>query len=387
MIGLVRRRKKTKTRRRGVSKVKRGRRRRHQNNNDLLTTTTFKTIMSELIQNLQREPKTEIQQLEDKVRKVPKTPRPGVNNKLSRDRLMREVLREQTNAPRPPPPVTPALQTPKSSDFFYEPRTKSWKTVKTNRGMTRTMPPTQTPVRTLKRNLLQDIEEGEEEEEHEQGAVGGIPAASPQKKAKGRKGRPGAMRAEVFEIETLLDRVHKDGGDAEIAKVLFPMIHQHVNKHTGRTTGGDDPYAIATFFTNPQTGKVPKGIDTVLEDFARTGSHIQVPDIVVDSEDGSGRGHNISKPYVQHLKAMQHLNVDFKTWYNTIAMMNDSELIEALGLVRRLPSKMKMTTDQESKLHFARSPDALSPRRKKNKHQNTQVWELLRKLRGATTNI
>lgn len=358
---------------------------------DLLTTSTFKATMQELMSQLQKPNGTgaadmsAIQKLENKVKRASLSTTPGRANKNSRDRLTREVLRQQSNtlntqiqSPSVPniaqpyraqPPYKSSLET---GEPYYDPGTKSWSRTAPKRlkagGLMRHIP---TPIvkrkkdkRTVRRNLMSSLEEDEEEGEEDEEEEYKTPSAS-------------ANRAEKknFKRSKVMKRVQQQDGDVKVAESLYPMMNNQLAEN-GLLDGKHDPVKVIMFFSDPNQKKVPEGIDSFMYGYAVEESTPAAAIMIKDNS--SDKQTDISAPYIKHIKALQALQIDFRKYYQALERMSDEELVSAMKLVNRLPKGAHIGSSEGARLEkVARSTQ--TPRRT----DKTTGPNMLRLLRGA----
>ena len=116
-----------------------------------LTEETFKEIMMQFMNKYHPLDVSEIQKLEEDVKRASQTPHPGISTKLSRDKLKREVLRQQNaRLSEQQAPVTPygAPHTPAASqrDIMYDPNTKQYSYLRRKKKKAAAPPPPPPPL-------------------------------------------------------------------------------------------------------------------------------------------------------------------------------------------------------------------------------------------------
>lgn len=329
-----------------------------------LTEETFKEIMMQFMSKYHPPEISEIQELEENVKKAARTPNPGISTKLSRDKLKREVLRqqnvrlsEQQQQRAAGGPMTPygAPHPPSGNqrDILYDPGTKQYSYLRKKKKTPPPAPPpppiraggatprrrSRIPTPTLTR-VLEYGEDSDDSYWQESSSPIRHDPLPPPPTAEWTSPRPPATPRDEWKKENVLKGVPPSQQDA--APQVYDAVDKLVNNQ-GLLASTGRPKAIFDYLMKPG-GKIPPyGLDLVLYEFKNNPRKLPVHITYMK--------HDVSSPFIPKMEALDKMNVDFRLYHHHIRNMNDTEVTRLLAAVKKLPARP--STDQYDKMDHA----------------------------------
>lgn len=326
-----------------------------------LTEETFKEIMMQFMNKYHPLDVSEIQKLEEEVKRASQTPHPGISTKLSRDKLKREVLRQQNaRLSEQQAPVTPygAPHPPAAAsqrDIMYDPSTKQYSYLR--RKKKKAAPPpaaaaaprgaaggatpkrtTRIPTPTLTRVLEYPEDSDEQEEDWDEADLQQAEMDDAEGGAEWKSPAPPTTPRDEWKKRNVLKGV-PSGQQAAVAPKVYDAVNKVVNTQ-GMLTSVGRPKPVFDYLINPEGKIPPHGIDMVLYEYKDNPSQLPVKIM-------SGT-YDVSTPFMKKMEALGKLSVDFRVYQEHIRTMSSSEVKRFMAAVKKLPTDP--TTDQYNKM-------------------------------------